>query len=129
MYSCTHCGSGMITLTRKHTVWETFDATEIALDGTMTEVSPGAFGDTVETGHWEKATCASCHADCPLDDMFPLEQVPVMTEEEIRVAAQWIIETALACQQSLASGDTTEVALGLDAIATYAHNIFTAMPA
>jgi hypothetical protein len=129
MYSCPHCGNGTMTLTRTHTVWETFDATEIAMDGTMVEVSSGTFGDTVEIGPWEKVTCTHCGADLPVGDVFPAEQVPIMTEEEIRGTAQWIIETALACQQSLTRGNTTEVALGLDAMATYAHNIFTAMPA
>jgi hypothetical protein len=87
MYSCPHCGSGTISLTRTHTVEETIVATEMALDGTYTELD-NRFGDTVDTGPWDSATCTSCDADLALLDIFPREAVPPTDESTRRGTAK-----------------------------------------
>jgi hypothetical protein len=73
MYSCSHCGNSTVSLTRTHTVEETITATEIALDGTYTELD-NRFGDTIDTGPWASATCDQCGTGLPLAEIFPTDK-------------------------------------------------------
>jgi len=83
-------------------------------------------------GRWAW-TCRACDHQWPTQeqpDYAPRDDLdPRMRPAEIHATAQWIIETALEAEACLVRGDSEGVRVGLEAIATYAHNIFQATPA
>ena len=68
-------------------------------------------------------------ADCAMGEPEPDAEETAMTPHAIHATASWIIETVLEAEAALARGDTDTVAVCLEAIATYAHNISEATSA